>query len=149
MLIVRRMQEEDIEAIAQIEAETFTDAWTVQGIRDTFRQKHALITVAELEGEVIGYCILYYVLDEGEIARIAMAPGTRGKGFGKQLLGFTAKQCAQLQVTRLLLDVRESNATARAFYSAFGFQEDGIRKCFYENPQEDAVLMSASISCDW
>ena len=149
MLIVRRMQEEDIEAIAQIEAETFTDAWTVQGIRDTFQQKHAMITVAELEDKVVGYCIIYYVLDEGEIARIAMVPSARGKGFGRQLLGFTAKQCARLQVTRLLLDVRESNATARAFYSAFGFQEDGIRKRFYENPQEDAVLMSAAISCDW
>ena len=149
MLIVRRMQEEDIEAIAKIEVETFTDAWTMQGIRDTFQQKHAMITVAELKSEVVGYCILYYVLDEGEIARIAMAPSARGKGFGRRLLEFTAKQCAQLQVTRLLLDVRESNVTARAFYSAFGFREDGIRKRFYENPQEDAVLMSALISCDW
>lgn len=145
MPIFRNVKEEDIKYIAELEAKTFTDAWTEKSIRDTFEQKQAFITVAEDDGKLIGYCIIYYVMDEGEIARIAVSEDVRRKGLGKGLLDYTCKCCREKQIERLLLDVRESNEGAIAFYKNYGFQTDGIRKHFYEMPREDAVLMSMSL----
>lgn len=145
MPIFRKGIEKDIKYIAALEAKTFSDAWTEQSVRDTFEQKQAFITVAEDDSEVVGYCIIYYVMDEAEIARIAISEDVRRKGLGKGLLDYTCKCCREKQIEKLLLDVRESNEGAIAFYKKHGFQTDGIRKNFYEMPKEDAVLMSMSL----
>ena len=142
----RKMTLADIPAIAALEAETFSDAWTSQSIYETFCQKQAFIIVAEVNGQVAGYSIVYYVMDEGEIARIAVGNQFRRRGIGCGLLNYTGECCKEKQVERLLLDVRESNETARAFYRKYGFAEDGIRKHFYDKPSEDAVLMSKALS---
>lgn len=142
MPAVRSITENDIKAVAMIEAEVFSDAWTSKSILETMQQKQAFILVAEKENQIWGYCIVYYVLDEGEIARIAVNPVCRRQGVGRNILEAVREACLEKGVTRLLLDVRESNQTAREFYTDFGFQEDGIRKNFYEMPKEHAVLMS-------
>lgn len=141
----REMAEKDVQAIAILEAETFSDAWTSQGIYETFCQKQAFVTVAEVDGQIAGYCIIYHVMDEGEIARIAVGNKFRRRGIGRGLLDYACKSCKERQVERLLLDVRESNMGARTFYKAYGFAEDGIRKNFYEQPKEHAVLMSKTL----
>ena len=145
MQVFRNASEADIEKIAQLEAMTFSDAWTVKSISDTFKQKQAFLTVAEVDGIVSGYCIVYYVMDEAEIARIAVNETVRRQGIGRGLLDFTCKCCGEKQINKLLLDVRESNIGAIAFYKRYGFLEDGIRKNFYEMPKENAVLMSKQI----
>lgn len=145
MLNVRKCTEHDIDAIAEIEKETFSDAWTRQGILETYSQKHAFIVVAEQANTVVGYCILYYVLEEGEIARIAVDQKCRRQGAGRAILDVVKCMCRELGVSMLLLDVREGNQTAREFYQNQGFQVDGIRKNFYEMPKEHAVLMSMAI----
>ena len=145
MPIFRKGTEEDIKHIAELEAKTFSDAWTETGVRETLGQKQAFITVAEDGGELIGYCIIYYVMDEAEIARIATNEAVRRTGVGRGLLNHTCECCREKQIERLLLDVRESNEGAIAFYTNYGFQIDGIRKGFYEMPKEDAVLMSMSL----
>ena len=142
MPIFRKGTEEDIKHIAELEAKTFSDAWTAKSVQDTFVQKQAFITVAETDGKVAGYCIIYYVMDEAEIARIAINEAVRRRGVGKGLLDYTCECCMKKQIERLLLDVRESNKGAIAFYKNYGFQNDGKRKGFYEMPKEDAVLMS-------
>ena len=145
MPIFRNGTEKDVEYIAELELKTFSDAWTLKSVRDTFEQKQAFITVAETDGKVVGYCIIYYVMDEAEIVRIAISQAMRRKGIGKGLLDYTREYCMGKQIERLLLDVRESNEGAIAFYQNYGFQTDGIRKNFYEMPKEDAVLMSMSL----
>ncbi len=145
MLTVRNMIESDLEAIAALEHMTFSDAWTLKGIYDTFCQKQAFVVTAEIDGRIVGYCIVYFALDEGEIARIAVAASQRRQGVGREILNQVEKLCAERGIVRLLLDVRESNETARSFYLQFGFREDGIRKHFYDMPREDAVLMSKVI----
>ena len=129
MLVFRNITDSDVEQIAELEKQIFLDAWTVKGISDTAQQSQAFITIAEENGEIAGYCIIYFVLDEAEIARIAISDKWRRKGV----------------VERLLLDVRESNTGARAFYENYGFEIDGIRKNFYDMPKEHAVLMSMMI----
>lgn len=142
MLDVRSMTEEDITAVAELEKATFTDAWTLEGIRDTFFQKQTFVIVAEESGNLKGYCIVYYVMDEGEIARIAVDETCRRQGVGRKILDYVSKICSEKGIDRMMLDVRESNQTARGFYRNYGFEEDGIRKDFYERPKEDAILMS-------
>lgn len=145
MLIFRKGIEKDIAGIAVLEKHVFSDAWTEQSIYETYCQNQAFIVVAECEGEVVGYCITYYVLDEGEIARIAVSEKVRRQGVGKGIMDFICEWCKENQIERLLLDVRESNVGARAFYQQYGFAEDGIRKNFYEKPRENAVLMSKMV----
>ncbi len=145
MLNFRKLEEADIDRVAALEERTFSDAWTRNSIYETFCQGQAFITVAEDDGDVAGYCIIYYVLDEGEIARIAVDERWRRKGVGRGLLDYTCECCREKQIERLLLDVRENNEGARAFYKDYGFCEDGIRKNFYEMPKEHAVLMSMLI----
>ena len=70
MLNFRKLEEADIDRGAALEEKTFSDAWTRNSIYETFCQGQAFITVAEEDGEVSGYCIIYYVLDEGEISDI-------------------------------------------------------------------------------
>lgn len=146
MLVFRNIAETDIPNVAALEACTFSDAWTEQSVYETFCQSQAFIAVAESEDELVGYCIVYYVLDEGEIARIAVDEKARRKGVGRGLLDYVCKCCQEKQIERLLLDVRESNVGARAFYQHYGFEEDGIRKNFYEQPKENAVLMSKMLA---
>lgn len=142
MPVFRNLKECDIEAIVALEKNVFSDAWSSQSIRETSNQKQAFITVAEEGGVVVGYCIIYFALDEAEIARIAVDESMRRQGIARRLLDYTCKCCKEKGTTCLLLDVRECNQSARAFYKNYGFAEDGIRKNFYENPKEDAVLMS-------
>lgn len=145
MLNIRKCTEYDIDAIVRLEKDTFSDAWTKKGIFETYSQAQAFIVVAEQENIVVGYCIIYYVLDEGEIARIAVDGKCRRQGAGRAILEEVQRICQEKNVSKLLLDVRESNYTARSFYQNLGFQEDGIRKNFYEMPKEHAVLMSMKI----
>lgn len=146
MPVFRKARKEDIEQIALLEAETFPDAWSIDGLQETMEQNHAFITVAEADAEIVAYCIVYHVMDEGEIARIAVSKDSRRRGIGWGLLDYTCDCCRKKELQRFLLDVRESNAGARAFYQQYGFAEDGIRKNFYDNPKEDAVLMSMSLA---
>lgn len=145
MLTVRNMQLSDASEIAELERKAFSDAWTEKGILDTFHQKQAFVVVGEMDGKVVGYCIMYYVLDEGEIARIAVDDTCKRQGVGRAILKRVEDICREKEITRILLDVREGNDTARAFYRNYGFAEDGIRKNFYEMPKEHAVLMSKDV----
>ncbi|MBQ2923226.1 MAG: ribosomal protein S18-alanine N-acetyltransferase [Tyzzerella sp.] len=145
MQIFRNMTEQDVIPVAELEKKVFSDAWTSTGIYETFCQDQAFVTVAENDGEIVGYCIIYYVMDEAEIARIAVDEKVRRQGVGRGLLDFVCECCKVKHVQRLLLDVRESNESARRFYEQYGFAVDGIRKNFYDRPKENAVLMSKSI----
>ena len=145
MPIFRKGTEEDIKQIAELETRTFSDAWTEKSVRETFEQTQAFITVAEVDGKFAGYCIIYYVMDEAEIARIAISEDVRRQGIGSGLLDYTCEWCREKEVIRLLLDVRESNKGAIAFYETYGFQADGMRKNFYDLPRENAVLMSKNL----
>ena len=139
------MIESDVEEIASMESAIFSDAWTARSIEETYNQSQAFIVTAELNDKLAGYCIVYFALDEGEIARIAVDNGLRRQGVGRKLLEQVEIICKEKGITRLMLDVRESNESARAFYKSLGFEEDGVRKNFYEMPKEDAVLMSKAL----
>lgn len=139
--------EEDICEIAALEAAVFTDAWSERAVRESWEQKHTMMISLKKDGCVAGYAILYTVLDEAEIARIAVDARYRRCGAGSMIFEKIRELCADRKIERLLLDVRQSNDAAIAFYKKQGFGVDGIRRGFYELPKEDAVLMSMEAGC--
>jgi len=145
MIAFREMQHTDAAAVAKLEKELFPDAWSEKSITETLEQENTFCFIAEDKAEIFGYILVYYVLDECEIARIGVAPAMRRQGIASFLLHELVMFCYAYSMNRILLDVRESNESARAFYERNGFLEDGIRKNFYENPKESAVLMSREL----
>ena len=142
---VRETVMEDAAAIAEMDHQIFSDAWSEKSVLDTMNQKNAVCLTAEKAGRIIGYVLSYTAADEAEIARIAVAEEFRRQGTARAILRELENVCSSKGVKKLLLDVRESNREARAFYTDMGFQEDGIRRRFYENPQEDGILMSREL----
>ena len=145
MLIVRRMKLEDCEQVAVIEAESFSMPWSLQAFQDTIEMKNYRYFVAEQNGEILGYCGFIFVLDEAEIPNVCVKLSARQQGIGKQMLTVLEEEAKGLGITVLYLEVRESNQAARKLYTSLGFEEDGIRRDFYELPKENAVLMHKSI----
>lgn len=139
---IRDMALEDLARIHDLEAAAFPDPWSEAGIRETLSQKNTILLTAREEENVIGYLIVYYVLDECEIARIAVAKEHRRQGAAALLIRELERRCREKGIRRIMLDVRESNKGAIAFYRGQGFAEDGLRKNFYTGPMEHAVLMS-------
>ena len=83
---------------------------------------------------------------EGELLRIALRPEYRGRGLAKKLMDQLVEYSIHNSVKSLFLEVRNSNGTARNLYSSYGFIETGIRKNYYKNPQEDAVVMCRDLT---
>ncbi len=145
MFSIRKMRREDIADVVELEQKIFTDAWSEKAILGTLEQEQAMILLAYEDRLLIGYLILYYVLEDGEIARIAVDDAYRRQGVATKMLRELESLCADNGVSKLLLDVRESNMVARSFYEKQGFVQDGVRKNYYSDPVEDGILMSCEL----
>ena len=142
---IRQMKVEDAAAIAEMEHQTFSDAWSEKAILDTLRNPKTICLVAEKIGKIVGYCIVYTADDEADIARIAVLKESRRFGIASELIHALDVICWENQIQIIMLDVRVSNDGARTFYEKHGFTQDGIRENYYKNPIEDAILMSRAV----
>jgi [ribosomal protein S18]-alanine N-acetyltransferase len=95
--------------------------------------------------DVLGYAVLWCVLDQGELANIAVRPELRGRGLGARLLDEVVAACRRRGVTKLYLEVRDSNDAALRLYERFGFREVGRRRSYYQEPREDARVMALEL----
>lgn len=141
-ITVRTATAEDLNAIETIERECFPDPWSRRSLEDSLSDENTGCAVAVQAGKILGYVLYGFVLDESEIYRIAVTKSGRRQGIGALLLKHLETFSENHQISRILLDVREKNEGARSFYMAMGFSEDGVRKNFYQNPCDHAVLMS-------
>lgn len=137
--------EEDLREIAEMEREIFPDAWSEASLADTQKQKSTVMITAKKEQELIGYLIASLVPEEGEILRIAVRKEFRRQGVAGHMILELENVCEETDVYKLMLEVRESNQDAISFYKEKGFTEDGLRKDYYTDPAEDAVLMSREL----
>lgn len=142
---VRRWRLEDTSAISQIEQEAFSDPWRLDSIAVTCQLEQTIALTAQAGEEIVGYVLARGVVDEAEIMRIAVSKKSRRKGVGSALLAGLREACRDAGIRKILLDVRAGNQAAASFYLGFGFREDGCRRNYYRNPQEDAILMSWEI----
>ncbi len=138
---IRRSRPDDATAIAEMELSIFPDPWGKKEIFSYICSDRGMCFTA-LEGdEPIAYIIGTKIPPEGEIYRIAVREDKRQRGIGYRLLSFALKSERGAGVETVFLEVRESNAPARALYRAYGFAEVSVRKNYYKNPAEDAVIM--------
>ena len=132
---------EDCPHVAELEKMIFSQPWSEQGFRDALNMERNIFLVAEEDGIIYGYIGMYQSLDEGEITNVAVAPGKRNAGTGRLLMQVAMEQAKQQGITRIVLEVRVSNASAIHLYEKCGFVNCGIRKGFYDFPKEDAYIM--------
>lgn len=136
------MEESDADCVARLEMNIFPDPWSEKSILESLSQEYSICLVLEDRDQVVGYLIFYQSFGEGEILRVAVEKKNQRQGAGTCLLDALDTFCVEKGITKVMLDVRESNQKARNFYKKKGFEEDGIRRNFYTSPNEDAVLMS-------
>ncbi len=134
------MRAEHLSSLATLEATCFADPWSEAALREELDNPCARFLVAVEGTQVVGYLGCHHVADEGFIANVAVHPAYRRRGIARALVQTAQQQATAL--SRLMLEVRQSNHAARALYASLGFTEDGIRPRFYTHPTEDAVLYS-------
>lgn len=146
MIRIQKAALEDAKEISIIEAENFSIPWSQKAIEDTLYREDILFLTAKDEAQkdqeqVIGYCGLYFSLDEADIINVAVKEGYKGCGVGNQLMTQLFEWAKELKITTIFLEVRVGNQGAIQFYEKLGFHIEGVRKNFYEKPREDAYLM--------
>jgi len=141
MLLIRNMQEDDIPAIIAIEKISFSTPWSEQHFLNEIYNKYAFSKVAVSDAKVIGYICATYLLHESHILNLAVDPDFRRRGVATRLMNEATRELKERGCVFMYLKVRASNAGAQKFYELFGFKAETVRKKYYGNPDEDALLM--------
>ncbi len=142
-LRVRPARPEDLPGVETIERASFGDPWPRAALRDELRPDGLRLPfVAERGGAVVGYLMAWRAGDELHILNLAVAPAERRAGTGTLLLTAALAAAAEAGLTLATLEVRVGNAPARAFYARHGFAASGLRRRYYRDNGEDALIMS-------
>ena len=144
-IVIRPMLEEDIPAIMGIERSSFTTPWSEISFLGEVYKKNAFSNVALFEGDIIGYICVNYLLHESHILNLAVHELFRRRGVATILMNDTLKALKRKGCVFMYLEVRASNTGAQIFYERFGFKVESIRKKYYTNPDEDALLMMGRV----
>ncbi|MBE6645082.1 MAG: ribosomal-protein-alanine N-acetyltransferase [Ruminococcaceae bacterium] len=138
---IRRALPQDAKEIAAAEKLIFPDPWCEEDIISTISTEGSMCYTALDNGSVAAYIIGRQITPEGEIYRIATLPDKRRRGIAYRLLDYTVKCERGRGLESLFLEVREKNTPARNLYSSYGFKEIGLRKNYYKNPDDNAIVM--------
>ncbi|EUJ59227.1 ribosomal protein S18-alanine N-acetyltransferase [Listeria fleischmannii] len=142
MISFRKAGEEDIDALLQIEHAVFSSPWSREAFLNEFKiNQYAHYLLAVLDGEVVGYGGVWLVLDEGHVTNIAIHPDFQGNHYGEALLVALLDLAKQSGVTAMTLEVRVTNTRAQNLYRKYNFQNGAIRKRYYPDNGEDALVM--------
>ena len=140
-ILVRKMQPKDLPKVCEIEKDNFSLQWSEKSFLESMERDDTIFLTALVDEEVAGYVGCYCIAGEGEITNVAVKDTYRRMGIGGKLLEELYKEAELLECREFLLEVRESNEAAIGLYTRQGFVKEGIRKNFYEQPVENAVIM--------
>jgi ribosomal-protein-alanine N-acetyltransferase len=143
--VIRPMTIDLLDAVLAIEVEAYTFPWTRGNFIDALAAGYIARALIAQEGDVLGYFIAMPGVDEMHLLNVTVAPERQGMGYARRMLAYLYRQCATFGAAAVWLEVRESNARARALYLSEGFAEAGRRRDYYPAPQgrhEDAILMT-------
>lgn len=146
MMQIRKMVLEDIPEVMRIDSCSFPNPWPMKSyVYEIDENANSRNWVYISEGKIRAFAVLWKILDEIHIGTFAVDPESRGSGIGTKFLGHILTRAKQEDVQKVFLEVRQSNTGALTLYRKFGFTNDGIRKHYYHDNGEDAILMSASL----
>lgn len=140
-MVIRRMAEHDLPLVAELEKRCFTESWSYGILEAGLHSPYDVYFVLEQNGQILGYANLRILAGEGEIQRIAVLPEFRRLGAGRKLMDAMVGYAREKQVYAITLEVRAGNQAARNLYESYGFTGEAMRKGYYRNPPEDAVIM--------
>lgn len=144
VVIERTSSSEDIDLVAALEAESFTNPWTRDMLaRELQNSGVARIYVLRLPtAPVAAFCACWLLFEELHINTIAVRPGLRRQGLASLLMTHLLDQAAAEGAHRAVLEVRRSNTPAIQLYERLGFRAAGVRRNYYSQPEEDAILLT-------
>ena len=135
----------DLKAVAEIESVSINPPWSYKAISDFAEYETNRILVAKISDIVVGYITYSVVLDEVQIANVAVHPDFRRQGIAEELLSHLDSLSKSSDMCIITLEVRQSNLPAIKLYEKCGYAEVGRRKNYYKNPTEDAILMNLTL----
>ena len=140
-MIITKMTQQHIMQVAELEKLCFSDPWSEKSIASELDNKLALWFVADDGGKVLGYVGSQTVIDETDMMNIAVRPDCRRRGIAEAMVDALVEELKTIGSRCLTLEVRASNEPAIALYEKLGFAQVGLRKNYYRNPKEDALIL--------
>jgi [ribosomal protein S18]-alanine N-acetyltransferase len=138
----RKMTVEDLDDVIEVEVNSFATPWSREAFyNELTKNQFAHYLVAEVDDKVVGYCGVWIIVDEAHITNIALLPDYRGLKLGEALMGRIVEIAREVGALRITLEVRVSNERAQNLYRKFGFEEGALRKQYYTDNMEDALVM--------
>jgi len=141
MITFRKMVKEDAAGVELVEKASFGMPWSRQSFWEAAVNKDAYYLLALDENEIVGYAGTWLVADEAHIMNVAIAPMHRMMGLGRKMMVELIRIVKEKGITAMTLEVRPSNTVARKLYEKMGFKSVGLRKGYYEDNKEDAMIM--------
>lgn len=140
-LAFRVMEQQDIDEVLTVEQAAFAVPWSREAFLSEIQNPYAEYTVVTVDGQIVGYAGTWIIIDEAHVTNICLLPAYRGQRLGELLLRVMMARAKQSGATRMTLEVRRSNLRAQRLYKRLGFEERGIRKHYYSDTKEDAIIM--------
>ncbi len=141
-LIITMMEERHLADLARLEEECFSQPWSYKSLEEELTNDTAHFFVAEVEGKVAGYIGVFIVCESCFVSNVAVFPEYRRQGIARALIKMASLTAYSMGTDFISLEVRKSNTPAIALYESMGFEEMGLRKNYYRNPPEDALIMT-------
>jgi [ribosomal protein S18]-alanine N-acetyltransferase len=138
----RNMTVDDLDEVMEVELKSFTVPWSKEAFfNELTKNQFAHYLIVEVDQRVVGYCGVWIIIDEAHITNIALLPEYRGMKLGEALMAKVMELAREMGALRMTLEVRVSNERAQNLYRKFGFEEGAIRKQYYTDNMEDAIVM--------
>lgn len=146
----REMEEKDLKQVLRIERQSFPTPWSYSLFKHELLNSFAGTMVVETEPEegeskIIGYTCFWLIVEETHITNIAVDPEHRRKGIGERMLQKITEDARAGGIKTITLEVRVSNMAAQRMYSKLGFLPGGMRKGYYSDNREDALIMTLEV----
>ena len=141
MIKIREMTAADVSNVAALEKECFADPWSDKSIAAELEHDYSLWLVAVENGQLLGYVGSQTSMNETDMMNIAVTSSRRREGLGNILVTELIRELRNRGSNSLMLEVRVSNEPAKALYESLGFHQVGLRKNYYRNPKEDALIL--------
>lgn len=139
---IRRMNIKDVDGVMNVETKCFKIAWSKESFEYEMKENNkALYVIAEYNGTILGYAGLWKILDEGHITNIAVLNEYRRMGIATLMLSTLIKMAQEDNIKSFTLEVKHTNSVAINLYENFGFSACGVRKGYYKDTNDDAIIM--------
>lgn len=145
MITIEEMKETDAHEFAVIDEECFAVPWSEKSFEDEYKNDIAIYFSARSDGKCVGYAGFWQVSGEGDITNVAVLEDFRRMGIGSLLMEAVIDKSKKLGLSIITLEVRSSNISAQGLYKKYGFEVIGVRKRYYSDNNEDALIMTREL----